>query len=384
MARRLQVHAPFYAGGRLYEPEVQGRFDGQHIDQPFKGRPREPLPFAFGLAGPPRKSHDVIGSGAALLCGLARRAVGVEHSTVGHLESEILFVCHIDLYASIKGHPSPRLVARPVSAAVNFKRMSSNFRDLVALVSKLRSPGGCPWDRQQTHHSLKPMMLEEAYEVIEAIDEGDDQELMEELGDLLLQVVFHSQIAAEEGRFTIDDVIERVHSKMIRRHPHVFGRDQADTPDQVLRNWEALKEAELAAKGKYGEDGSMLDSVSSRQPALMEAFQMTSKVSRVGFDWPSAEAALEKLDEEIGELKRAIAGGDEAQIAQEIGDLLFMVVNVARIMGTDPESALKASNRKFRRRFRYIEDRLRERGRKPADSTLEEMDALWEEAKQKI
>jgi tetrapyrrole methylase family protein/MazG family protein len=258
--------------------------------------------------------------------------------------------------------------------------MSSSFRDLVELVSKLRSPGGCPWDRQQTHHSLKPMMLEEAYEVIEAIEEGDDHELMEELGDLLLQVVFHSQIASEEGRFTIDDVIRLVSSKMVRRHPHVFGQDQADTPDQVLRNWEALKEAELAAKGK--QDGSMLDSVSSRQPAIMEAFQMTSKVSRVGFDWPSTEAALEKLHEELNELKRAIALGDDAQIAHEIGDLLFMVVNVARILGVDPESALKASNRKFRRRFRYIEDRLRERGLKPANATPEEMDVLWEEAKQ--
>jgi MazG family protein len=257
--------------------------------------------------------------------------------------------------------------------------MSSSFRDLVELVSKLRSPAGCPWDRQQTHQSLKPMMLEEAYEVIEAIDQGDDQELIEELGDLLLQVVFHSQIASEGGRFTIDDVIRRVSSKMIRRHPHVFGQDQADTPNQVLRNWEALKEAELAAKGKH--DGSMLDSVSSRQPALMEAFQMTSKVSRVGFDWPGPEIALEKLDEELNELKRAIALGDSAQIAHEIGDLLFMIVNVARLLGMDPESALKASNRKFRRRFRYIEDRLRERGRKPADATLEEMDALWEEAK---
>jgi MazG family protein len=258
------------------------------------------------------------------------------------------------------------------------------FGDLVRLIARLRAPGGCPWDREQTHESLKPMLLEEAYEVIEAIDEGNDEEFIGELGDLMLQVVFHSQIAAEEGRFLIEDVIERVASKMIRRHPHVFGGDRAETSTEVLRNWEAIKEAELAQKGDASEPpGSMLDSVSTKLPAVMEAFQMTTKVSRVDFDWPDVGSVLEKLDEEVDELKRAVASETPShrEIAGEVGDLLFVAVNVARLLGVDPESALKSSNRKFRRRFRYIEDRLREQGRKPADSDHVEMDMLWDEAK---
>ena len=259
------------------------------------------------------------------------------------------------------------------------------FAALVELIAKLRAPGGCPWDREQTHESLKPMMLEEAYEVVEAIDEGDDEELTGELGDLLLQVVFHSQIADEESRFTVAEVIDRISAKMIRRHPHVFGEDTAQTSDEVLRNWEAIKEAELQEKGKKDDDGSMLDSVSTRLPAVMEAFQMTTKVSRVDFDWPDVPSVLEKLDEEVEELKEAIASEqpNHQEIAGEVGDLLFVAVNVARLLGVDPESALKTSNRKFRRRFRYIEDRLREQGRKPADSDHIEMDSLWDEAKLK-
>jgi MazG family protein len=260
-----------------------------------------------------------------------------------------------------------------------------SFTRLVEIISTLRAPGGCPWDREQTHESLKPMMLEEAYEVVEAIDEGDDDELKGELGDLLLQVVFHSQIAAEENRFDVDDVVDRVTSKMISRHPHVVGEEKAETSTEVLRNWEAIKEAELAAKGQGDEQRSMLDSVSTKLPAVMEAFQMTTKVARVDFDWPDVASVLEKLDEEVHELKEAIASerADHQEIAGEVGDLLFVAVNVARLLGIDPESALKSSNRKFRRRFRYIEDRLREQGRKPADSNHIEMDALWDEAKQK-
>ena len=266
------------------------------------------------------------------------------------------------------------------------KAAGDRFRELVELISRLRAPGGCPWDREQTHESLKPMLLEEAYEVIEAIDDGNDEEFTGELGDLLLQVVFHSQIAAEEERFSVADVIERVSSKMIRRHPHVFGEDKAESSTEVLRNWEAIKAAELAAKGKGGEtDGSMLDSVSTKLPAVMEAFQMTTKVSRVDFDWPDVASVLEKLDEEVEELKQAVASEtpNPREIADEVGDLLFVAVNVARLLGIDPESALKSSNRKFRRRFRHIEDRLREQGRKPADSDHVEMDALWDEAKEK-
>ena len=258
------------------------------------------------------------------------------------------------------------------------------FAELVELIARLRAPGGCPWDREQTHQSLKPMLLEEAYEVVEAIEDGNDEEFIGELGDLLLQVVFHSQIATEEARFDVAEVIERISAKMIRRHPHVFGDDKAESTGEVLRSWEAIKEAELVAKGKKVDgDGSMLDSVSSKLPAVMEAFQMTTKVSRVDFDWPDVASVLEKLDEEVDELKSAVAREevDPKEIADEAGDLLFVAVNVARLLGIDPESALKASNRKFRRRFRYIEDRLRDQGRKPADSDHIEMDELWDEAK---
>jgi len=260
------------------------------------------------------------------------------------------------------------------------------FAELVELIARLRAPGGCPWDREQTHQTLKPMLLEEAYEVVEAIDEGNDEEFIGELGDLLLQVVFHSQIATEEGRFDVGAVLERISDKMVRRHPHVFGDDKAQSTSEVLRSWEAIKEAELVAKGKKTDaDGSMLDSVSTKLPAMMEAFQMTTKVSRVDFDWPDVASVLEKLDEEVGELKTAVARPerDDREVADEAGDLLFVAVNVARLLGIDPESALKTSNRKFRRRFSYIEERLREQGRKPADSDHIEMDALWDEAKRK-
>jgi MazG family protein len=255
------------------------------------------------------------------------------------------------------------------------------FEAFVALIARLRAPGGCPWDREQTHASLKPMTIEEAYEVLEAIDEGDDAQLASELGDLLLQVVFHSQIAADEQRFTVADVIARVSEKMVRRHPHVFADETARTSGEVLRSWEAIKEAEKAEAGRT--DASMLDGVSAAVPAVMEAFQMTTKVSRVGFDWPDAAGALGKLEEEVRELEDAVAEGRaaDAHVAEEVGDLLFAAVSVARLLGHDPESALKAANRKFRRRFRHVEDRLRESGRKPADSSLAEMDTLWDEAK---
>ena len=261
--------------------------------------------------------------------------------------------------------------------------VASRFAELVALVAKLRSPEGCPWDREQSHESIKGLVVEEAYEVVEAIDEGDDKELSAELGDLLLQVVFHSDIAERESRFGVKDVIETLMDKLVRRHPHVFAGEKADTSGEVLKNWEALKEAERAAKGQGGPDASLLDGVSPALPATLEALQITTKVSRVGFDWGSADEALAKLEEEMDELKR-VAGGPTGshEIEAEVGDLLFTMVNVARLLGIDPETALKASNRKFRRRFRHVEDRLRAQGRKPADSSLEEMDALWNEAKQ--
>jgi tetrapyrrole methylase family protein / MazG family protein len=262
------------------------------------------------------------------------------------------------------------------------QEIAARFADLVALVGRLRGPEGCPWDREQSHESIKGLVVEEAYEVVEAIDEGDDAELSAELGDLLLQVVFHSDIAAAESRFTVKDVIDSLSDKLVRRHPHVFGGEKAETSGEVLKNWEALKEAERTAKGEAGPDASMLDSVSRGLPAVLEAQQLTTKVSRVGFDWAHVGDALGKLEEELDELK-LVAGGPTGshEIEAEIGDLLFTVVNIARLLGIDPETALKASNRKFRRRFRYIEERLREGGRKPADSSLDEMDALWTEAK---
>src|SRR5258708_3525530 len=261
------------------------------------------------------------------------------------------------------------------------KEAGDAFARFVQLIARLRAPGGCPWDREQTHESLKPMTLEEAYEVVEAIDRRDDQELAGELGDLLLQVVFHAQLATEGGRFTIADVIERVFEKMVHRHPHVFADHPAATPGEVLRNWEAIKEEERARKGKAS-DASMLDSVSRSLPATMEAFQMTTKVSRVGFDWPDVTSVLAKLEEEEGELKEAIAAGaGPAAGGEEIGDLLFVIVTRPCQLGAAPESGVKAGNRKFRRRFRFVEERLRARGKRPADSSLEEMDGLWDEAK---
>ena len=256
------------------------------------------------------------------------------------------------------------------------------FADFVRLIARLRAPGGCPWDREQTHASLKPMTLEEAYEVLLAIDEGTDEDLAGELGDLLLQVVFHAEIAAGEGRFDIADVVARVSEKMVRRHPHVFGDGEAGTAGEVLRNWEALKAEERRASGKAAPAESMLDSVPKSLPAVMEAYQATTKVARVGFDWPSAEGAVAKLEEEVAELREAAAGAADARrVTDEVGDLLLAAVNVARLLGVDPESALKAANRKFRRRFAHVEARLREEGRGPADATLDEMEALWREAK---
>jgi tetrapyrrole methylase family protein/MazG family protein len=269
----------------------------------------------------------------------------------------------------------PRIEPSPASAEAG-----ELFARFVELIARLRAPGGCPWDREQTHETVKPMTIEEAYEVAHAIDEKDDAELAGELGDLLLQVVFHANIAEERGAFRLKQIIERVSEKMVRRHPHVFGDDSASTSGEVLRSWEAIKAKEREARGK--DDESMLDSVHKGLPAVMEAFQMTTKVSRVGFDWKEADGALVKLDEEVLELREAIAAKtDPAKVAEEVGDLLFAAVNVARLTGVDPESALKAANRKFRRRFRHIEERLRAEGRQPADSTLEEMDRLWDEAK---
>src|ERR1044071_5929321 len=273
--------------------------------------------------------------------------------------------------------------------------MPANFQDLVALMSRLRSPEGCPWDREQSYATLAPMLLEEAYEAFEAVEdarEGRPENLREELGALLFQIVFYAQVARERGEFTIDDVTDSIHSKMVRRHPHVFGDVSVRDNEELLRNWEAMKAEEKRAAGKAaeGSDSSLLDGVSSKAPALMEAHQLGVKAARVGFDWRNVEEIFDKLHEEMDELRAALrergdAGADsESQherVREELGDLLFAVTNIARHLQVEPEAALKLTNRKFRRRFRHIERGLRTRGREPGDSTIEEMEELWQEAK---
>jgi MazG family protein len=271
--------------------------------------------------------------------------------------------------------------------------MTATFADLVALMARLRSDDGCPWDREQTYATLAPMLLEEAYEAFEAVEdarEGRPLELRDELGDLLFQIVFYAQVARERGEFSIDDVTEAIHSKMVRRHPHVFGDAQADDSAEVLRNWEAIKAEERRAAGKSTdtEDSSLLDGISTKAPALMEAHQLTTKAARVGFDWQRVEDIFDKLHEEIDELRVAIRehdeGGDEdkqMRVREELGDVLFAVTNLARHLQHEPEAALKVTNRKFRRRFRFIEQGLKARGRTLDAATLDEMETLWQEAK---
>jgi MazG family protein len=275
--------------------------------------------------------------------------------------------------------------------------MTANFTDLVALMARLRSPEGCPWDREQSYSTLAPMLLEEAYEAFEAVEEareGRPENLAEELGDLLFQIVFYAQVASERGEFTIDDVTDRIHSKMVRRHPHVFGDTVVRDNEELLRNWEALKveEKRAAGKDKVDEDASLLDGVSAKAPALMEAHQLTTKAARVGFDWQNVDDVFLKLYEEIDELRAAIrarreagpsAEAEQQHVREEVGDLLFAVTNIARHLQAEPEAALKLTNRKFRRRFRYIERSLRARGRMLDTATLEEMEQLWQEAKKK-
>ena len=275
--------------------------------------------------------------------------------------------------------------------------MPANFQDLVALMARLRSPEGCPWDREQTYATLAPMLLEEAYEAFEAVEgarEGRAANLCEELGDLLFQIVFYAQVASERGEFTIDDVTGQIHAKMVRRHPHVFGDVRLRDNEELLRNWEAMKAEEKRAAGKVNvdEDASLLDGVSSKAPALMEAHQLATKAARVGFDWQRLEDIFDKLHEEIEELRAAIREQEEAapgaevqsaRVREEVGDLLFAVTNIARHLGVEPEAALKLTNRKFRRRFRHIERGLKERGRELGSATIDEMEELWQEAKNK-
>ncbi len=247
---------------------------------------------------------------------------------------------------------------------------------LKELLAHLRSKNGCPWDREQTHRSIKRCLIEEAYEVAEAIDEGDDQKLKEELGDLLLQVMFHAQIAEEEGRFNISDVIATNIEKLKKRHPHVFGDVKIKDTEEVLVNWERIKNTE----GK----GSVLDGVPSRLPALFRAQRVQEKAARVGFDWKDPAGVLKKMEEELAELKQACSQKDPQQVEEEMGDVLFSLVNMARFLLICPEEALQGSTNRFIRRFKFIESELGHQGKTPQAVCLEEMDALWDKAKQKI
>ena len=256
----------------------------------------------------------------------------------------------------------------------------SLFEELYQVMKILHGPDGCPWDREQTHESLKPYLIEEAYEVIEAIDSGSDENLAEELGDLLLQVMFHAEISEREERFNIDDVIKGIISKLKRRHPHVFGEEKVDSSDQVIKNWEQIKRKEKRTKKK---DGSVLDGLPKSLPALIKARRIQEKVSRVGFDWDRTDEVMQKVDEELEELKEARLKNDKNAIEEELGDLLFAVANLARFVSLCPEDALKKTIDKFQRRFQYIEKELPKHGKQLGEASLEEMDALWEEVKSK-
>ena len=264
--------------------------------------------------------------------------------------------------------------------------MSKSFDALVAVMARLRAPGGCPWDHEQTYASLAQYLLEESYETFDAIQEadqtGDTTNLREELGDLLLQVVFHSTIGAERGDFNIDDVSEGVTKKLILRHPHVFGDTKLANAQDVLDNWDQLKADERKASGKAEKNhGSILDEVPVHFPALLEGLKLTKKAAKVGFDWENADQIFEKLDEEIAELKEAISKGETGNAAEEIGDLIFVVMNLARQLDVEPETALKKTNRKFRQRFKFIEDELKRNGKSLEAASLKEMDDLWNKAK---
>ncbi len=264
--------------------------------------------------------------------------------------------------------------------------MSKSFDELVAVMARLRAPGGCPWDAVQTYQSLSQYLLEEAYETFDAIQEadatGDTDHLSEELGDLLLQVIFHSTIGSERGDFTIDDVAKGVTQKLILRHPHVFGDAKFEGAEDVLDNWDQLKADERKASGKVEKPvESILDEVPIHFPALLEGLKLTKKAAKVGFDWENADQIFEKLNEEAGELRVALKGGDKKNIEEEIGDLLFVVQNLARHLNVEPETALKKTNLKFRSRFKFIEESLKAAGETLEESDLATMEELWERSK---
>ncbi len=265
------------------------------------------------------------------------------------------------------------------------------FERLVKLQARLRAPNGCPWDIEQTHLTLRTYLIEEAYEVLEALESGDDAKFAEELGDLLLQVVFHAQIATEQKRFTAADVVREIHQKMVRRHPHVFGEKRAKNASEVLKNWEQIKAEERRAKSAgqgtalaaepVTEAASLLDGIPHTLPAVMQGFQLTRRASRIGFDWGHVDGVVEKLQEELAELREAQVAKAAPQVEEEVGDVLFAAVNLARFLKVDPEIALKRSNAKFTSRFREMERIARASGRALADVPRAEMELLWDSAK---
>jgi tetrapyrrole methylase family protein / MazG family protein len=275
------------------------------------------------------------------------------------------------------------LVVNSIPLTADDRAAGEAFARLVAIMRLLRAPGGCPWDREQTLASLKPYLLEESYEVLEAIDREDWPGLCEELGDVLLQPVFQAQIASDEGRFNITDALQQICDKLVRRHPHVFGDTHAPTSADVLRNWEQIKRAEKSRNGDAEAPDSMLESVPRALPALAEAQRMTSRAAKVGFDWRNAEEVLEKLREELAELEEARHSRDAGRIQDELGDVIFVIVNLSRFLKVDAEQALRGCNRKFRQRFAFIEQQLLAQGKEIANASLEEMEALWQQAKQR-
>jgi ATP diphosphatase len=329
------------------------------------------------------------------------------------------FVTELAFPCSSHSNPCPKTYVAPAhTRRLDWLPMppttGERFERAVAIMHRLRAPGGCPWDREQTFDSIKPFTLEETYEVLEAIDNRDWDELSGELGDLLLQVLFYAEMSKEQGTFSIDDVLDRLSTKLVERHPYVFGDVQAETSSEVIRNWEAIKAEEkkkrlAAGGGKSARESeapqSILVGVSPAMPSLLEAHKLSARAAHVGFDWPNVDGLFDKLDEETEELRqqlkdfpapgprplaRGIAGSGAAQIPElhrarteeEVGDLFFVLVNIARYLSVDPESALKKTNRKFKRRFQWMEDQLRVSGRSPDQATGEELESLWQQAKE--
>jgi MazG family protein len=320
-----------------------------------------------------------------------------------------------------KSKPATSAPRKSKSKFPNPPNAGPAFQKLVALMSRLRAPGGCPWDREQSHSSLRTYLIEEAYEVLDALEAADDAKFAEELGDLLLQVLFHSQIAQEENRFNITDVIREIYEKMIRRHPHVFGTKRANTSAEVLRNWEIIKKEEQRAKSpnspvaeKKNSPESLLDGVPRALPALLEGYQLTRKAARVGFDWHNVDGIFDKLEEEAHELREALTHANAAanqttpdsssssappakparagqgtasprhaaRIESELGDILFVAVNLARFLKVDPEIAMKKASNKFSRRFREMERLARAQGTTFAKVPRSQMESLWDQSKQ--